>query len=120
MDWRYKHFQQERVFAQPRDVVVEVASAFMKDSLGWEITDLPEGFSAKGKSFLHNAVADFRIRSDAAGTKVTVDLRVERASPLGFMLFDVGGYYTIQIRKWLDGIQWAVHEERRAESKERG
>jgi hypothetical protein len=26
------------------------------------------------------------------------------------MLFDVGGYYNIQIRKWLDGIQWTIHQ----------
>jgi hypothetical protein len=26
------------------------------------------------------------------------------------MLFDVGGYYNIQIRKWLDGIQWSIHQ----------
>ena len=26
----------------------------------------------------------------------------------GFMLVDVGGYYSIQIRKWLDGIQWTL------------
>ena len=92
MDWKYKHFHQERVFAEPTDVVSEVAYAFMKDALGWEITNLPEGFSAKGASFFHDSIADFRIQSDAGGTKVTVDLRVERASPAGFMLFDVGGY----------------------------
>jgi hypothetical protein len=26
------------------------------------------------------------------------------------MLFDVGGYYNIQARKWLDGIQWTLHQ----------
>src|SRR5258708_11485029 len=26
------------------------------------------------------------------------------------MLFDVGGYYNIQIRKWIDGIQWSLHQ----------
>ena len=26
------------------------------------------------------------------------------------MLFDVGGYYSIQIRKWLDGIQWSLKQ----------
>jgi hypothetical protein len=25
-------------------------------------------------------------------------------------LFDAGGYYNIQIRKWLDGIQWSIHQ----------
>jgi hypothetical protein len=37
-------------------------------------------------------------------------LAVERAGWRGFMLFDVGGYYNIQIRKWLDGIQWSLHQ----------
>jgi hypothetical protein len=26
------------------------------------------------------------------------------------MLFDVGGYYNIQIRHWLDGVQWSLHQ----------
>src|SRR5262249_42232326 len=29
----------------------------------------------------------------------------------GFIVFDVGGYYGIQIRKWLDGIQWTLHQQ---------
>ena len=39
-----------------------------------------------------------------------MELLVERAGWRGFMLFDVGGYYNIQIRKWLDGIQWSLHQ----------
>ena len=42
---------------------------------------------------------------------MAVELLVERAGGRGFMLFDVGGYYNIQIRKWLDGIQWSIHQE---------
>jgi hypothetical protein len=41
---------------------------------------------------------------------VAVELLVERAGWRGFMLFDVGGYYNIQIRKWLDGVQWSLHQ----------
>ena len=41
---------------------------------------------------------------------MAVELLVERAGWRGFMLFDVGGYYNIQIRKWLDGIQWSLHQ----------
>jgi hypothetical protein len=26
------------------------------------------------------------------------------------MLWDVGGYYNIQIRKWFEGIQWLIHQ----------
>jgi hypothetical protein len=111
MDWKYKHFLQERVFPAPRDLVTEAARTFMAESLGWQVTDTPNGFTAQGYSFAHQANANLQIQSAAGGTKVAVELLVERASMRGFMLFDVGGYYNIQIRKWLDGIQWALHQE---------
>jgi hypothetical protein len=41
---------------------------------------------------------------------VAVTLLVERAGPLGFMLLDVGGYYDGRLRKWLEGIQWHLHQ----------
>ena len=106
MDWKYKHFHQERVFPAPRDLVFEAARKFMAESLGWQITETPDGFTAEGYSFAHRSIAHLRIQSAGGGTKVAVELLVERASSGGFMLFDVGGYYSIQIRKWLDGIQW--------------
>jgi hypothetical protein len=116
MDWKYKHFHQERVFPAPRDLVFEAACAFMGESLGWEITNTPEGFTAQGYSFSHRAIANLQIQAAAggasseSGTRVAVELLVERAGWRGFMLFDVGGYYNIQIRKWLDGIQWSLHQ----------
>jgi len=110
MDWKYKHFHQERFFPVPRDVVTEAARAFMGESLGWKITDTPEGLTAEGYSFSHRAIANLHIQSAGAGTKVAVELLVERAGWRGFMLVDVGGYYNIQIRKWLDGIQWSIHQ----------
>ncbi len=115
MDWKYKHFHQERVFPTPRDLVFEAARAFMGESLAWQITNTPEGFTAQGYSFSHRAIANLRIQSAAGGassegTRVAVELSVERAGWRGFMLFDVGGYYNIQIRKWLDGIQWSLHQ----------
>jgi len=110
MDWKYKHFHQERVFPEPRDAVLEAARAFMAESLGWRIADTADGFTAEGDSFAHHAIANFQIQSVAGGTRVTIELRVERASALGFMLFDVGGYYSIQIRKWLDGTAWQIHQ----------
>jgi len=112
MDWKYKHFQQERVFAEPSDVVAEGARAFMAESLGWQVTDTPGGLKAEGDSFLHRAIANLHIEAAAGGTKVAVELLVERASSRGFMLFDAGGYYSIQIRKWLDGIQWSIEQKR--------
>jgi hypothetical protein len=110
MDWKYKHFHQERVYAAPRDDVFEAARAFMAESLGWEITNTPDGFTAQGYSFSHRAIANLHIQTAAGGTKVAVELLVERAGWRGFMLFDVGGYYNIQIQKWLDGIQWSIHQ----------
>lgn len=116
MDWKYKHFHQERVFAGPRDLVTEAARAFMAESLGWQVTDTPDGFTAQGYSFTHRAIANLHMQStaggasSASGTKVAIELLVERAGWRGFMLFDVGGYYNIQIRKWLDGIQWSLHQ----------
>ena len=81
----------------------------MAESLGWQIADTPDGFTdgftAEGYSFSHRAIAKLRIQSAAGGTKVAVELLVERASSLGFIFVDVGGYYNIQIRKWLDGSQ---------------
>jgi len=110
MNWKYKHFLQERVFPAPRDAVVEAARTFMAESLGWQIANTSEGLTAQGYSFAHRAIANFHIQTTADGTKVTLELMVRRASPLGFMLFDVGGYYNIQMRKWLDGIQWSLRQ----------
>ena len=116
MDWKYKHFHQERVFTASRDDVFEAARTFMAESLGWQVTNTPDGFSAEGYSFRHRAIANLHIESAAggasseSGTRVAVKLLVERAGWRGFMLVDVGGYYNIQIRKWLDGIQWSLHQ----------
>lgn len=110
MDWKYKHFRQERVFPASRDEVFESARTYMAESLGWEVSETANGIAAQGYSFSHAANADLHITSAQGGTKVAVELRVERAGPTGFMLFDVGGYYNIQIRKWLDGIQWVVRQ----------
>ena len=110
MDWKYKHFRQERVFGGPRDLVIEAARAYMTQSLGWKISETAEGFDAEGSSFAHQATANVSFHSVAEGTRLIIDLAVSRAGSSGFMLFDVGGYYNIQIRKWLDGIQWTIHQ----------
>jgi len=111
MDWKYKHFHQERVFPAPRDVVTQAARTFMAESLGWQITDTADGFTAQGYSFTHRAIANLQFQSAAGGTKVAIELLVERTGWRGYMLFDVGAYYNIQIRRWLDGIQWVLHQE---------
>ena len=109
MDWKYKQFYSERVFQAPRVQVFEAARAFAADSLCWQVLDTAEGFEAKGFSFSHMATAKFHVVAASGGTKVDVELLVERAGPMGFMLVDLGGYYSGQIRKWFEGIQWALH-----------
>jgi hypothetical protein len=110
MDWKYKHFHQERVFPAGASDVARAAKQFVEESPGWTTNDAPAGFTAEGSSFGHAARATYRIRSAAEGAKLEIDLLVERAGLTGFMLFDVGGYYSIQIKKWLDGIQWKIHQ----------
>ena len=110
MDWKYKHFEREAVFPARRELVAEAARTFLAESLGWKMSDTADGFEATGHSGGHAAIAKFRIELAPAGTKVAVALLVERASPLGFMLADVGSYYDRQIRHWLDGIQACVNQ----------
>src|SRR5438552_1764866 len=100
MDWKYKHFNQDAVFKAPRESVLEAAAAVATESLrGWQINNTSDGFMASGYSAWHEAAATFRIEAAAGGTRVAVELLVERASPSGFMLVDVGGYYNAQIHK---------------------
>jgi len=110
MDWKYKHFHQQRLFAGLRAEVFEAARVVMTDSLGWTVSETPDGFTAQGFSFGHAGIANFHFRSQGDGTAVDVELLVERAGLTGFMLFDVGGYYNTQIRKWLDAIQVSVRQ----------
>lgn len=115
MDWKYKHFHQERFFPAARDVVTEAARAFMAEALGWQVTNTADGLTSEGYSFSHRVIAHLQFQPAAGeasqnGTRVTIELLVERVGWRGYMLFDVGGYYNIQIRKWLDGIQWSIHQ----------
>lgn len=110
MDWKYKHFHQQRIFQESVEVVTDAVRTFMTESLGWQVTDTADGLTAQGISFSHRAIAKFQIQTAVGGTKVSIELLVERAGWRGFMLFDVGGYYNIQLRKWLDGVQWTLHE----------
>jgi hypothetical protein len=103
MDWKYKHFNQEAVFKASRQSVLEAARTVVAESLGG-IEDTPDGFVAQGYSAWHAAMATFRIRPTPNGTQVAVEVLVERAAGRGYMLVDVGGYYTGQIDKWFSGI----------------
>jgi hypothetical protein len=110
MDWKYKHFHQEKVFAAPPDLVFETVRGYVTDTLGWKIAETDQGLTGEGQCFLHRAIASFRVEPAANATKLIIVLQVERAGSSGFMLWDVGGYYNIQIRKWFEGIQWLIHQ----------
>lgn len=111
MDWKNKRFDREAVFQAQRELVFEAAHSFAAETLvGWRITYTADGFEARGNSASHAATAEFRIEPTSFGTKVAITLLMERAGPLGFMLFDIGGYYNGQTRKWLEGIQWHLHQ----------
>ena len=106
MDWKFKHFQQMRVFTAPPEIVLEAARRYFAETLGWTVMETALGLSAEGSSFAHRAIVNLKTQSTTGGTTLSIELLVNRAGASGFMLFDVGGYYNIQIRKWLDGIEW--------------
>jgi hypothetical protein len=111
MDWKYKHFAQEAIFQAEREVVYDAVRALAGDWLaGWKVSETSDGLEARGRSAGHVAIANFRFEPAAGGTRVAVALQVERASPLGFMLADIGGYYDRQIRKWLQALPWWVQQ----------
>jgi hypothetical protein len=106
LDWKYKHFAQEAVLQAQPEAVMQAAGEFLAEALAsWKISDTAEGLEAKGRCAGHKATAKFHIEPASGGSKLVVTLLVERAGPLGFMLFDVGGFYDHQINHWLKGIQ---------------
>jgi hypothetical protein len=103
MDWKYKHFNQEAIFKASHASLIDAARAVVAESLGG-IEDTTDGFVARGFGALHAETATFRITPTPDGTKVAVELLVERAAMRGYMLVDVGGYYNGQIDKWFSAI----------------
>ncbi len=103
MDWQSEHFKQEAVFSASRESVLEAARAVVAESLG-QVENIADGFVAHGRSAGHAVTATFRIEAARDGTQVVVELLVARAGGRYFMLFDVGGYYNGQLRRWLSGI----------------
>jgi hypothetical protein len=102
MDWKYKHFAGVQIYTQSASEVSAAARGYMAEALGWTIIDTADGgFEARGYSFSHAGIATFHASPEGAGARLTVELAMERAGPLGFMLFDVGGYYNGQIARWL-------------------
>jgi hypothetical protein len=109
MDWKYKHFNQEAVFKALPENVLEAARAVLTESLGG-IENTADGFIAQGYSAWHAAIATFRIAPAPEGTKVAIELLVERAALRGYMLVDIGSYYNGQIDKWFSGISQRLAE----------
>ncbi len=104
MDWKYIHFHQQAVFTAARQSILDAARPVMAESLGL-IEETDEGFSVRGRSAWHNAIANFRISEISEGTQVAVELIVERVGGWrDYMLVDIGGYYDGQIRRWLADI----------------
>ncbi len=103
MDWKYKHFNQEATFKALPESVLQAARASLAEALG-DIEDTPDGFVARGYGAWHAEIATLRVTPLPEGTKLAVELRVERAAMRGYMLFDIGGYYNGQIDKWFSSI----------------
>lgn len=110
MNWTYKRFDQKKIFQESPELVSEAARAFVESREGWQITNTTDGFETKGTSFSHSETAKFRIVPIDSGTKVTITLFVQRAGAFGFMLFDVGGFYNGQLRRWLENIEQNLHQ----------
>lgn len=104
MDWRYTHFLGEQVYDQPRDQVLKEALGLITETSRWTIEETADGFRASAIDFGHSASATFQVSSTDGSTKLSVDLAVKRRGLEGLMLFDVGGYYSSEIRHWLEGV----------------
>jgi hypothetical protein len=103
MDWKHKHFNQQATFRAARERVLEAARLVAAESLAG-IEDTADGFVARGYGAWHPEIAAFHLTSTSDGTRVAVELLVQRRAMRGYMLWDVGGYYNGQIDKWLSGI----------------
>lgn len=103
MDWKYKHFNHVAVFSATCESVLEAARAVMAETFR-DIEDTSDGFVARGRTGWRRADATFRVTPAQNGTQVALELRVERASLWGYMLFDVGDYYNGQMDHWVARI----------------
>jgi hypothetical protein len=110
MDWKYRRFRREQTFPKSRETVLQAARECVADGQAWSITDTSTGFEAKGYSGFHLAAAAFDFAQTGDGATMTVDLRVERASNFGFMLFEIGGYYDGLLARWIEGVRQRVDD----------
>lgn len=103
MDWNYKRFRQEAVFNAPVHAVLEAARSVLAKAFGAP-EETSEGFTAQGFSGWRPATVTVHVASAVAGTQVTVELQVKRLSSLGYMLWDIGGFYNGRIDDWFRGM----------------
>ncbi len=103
MDWKYKYFRQEAVFNAPVQEVLEAARSVFAKTFS-DVQETSEGFTAQGFSGWRPANVTVQVASAVAGTQVTVEMKVNRLSSLGFMLWDVGGYFNGRIDNWFRAI----------------
>lgn len=121
MDWKYKYFKQEAVFQAETGIVREALHAFAKDWLNdWKVSETWDGLEAKSPPGFRSGTAKFRIEPALGGTKVAIEMQVQRAASLGLMVFDFGGYYDGQIRKWLQALPWWIQQKQAAATQSAG
>jgi len=107
MSWNYMESHCEGLYQAPYRAVFDAAFWFMQ-SFGWQALANKEGFAARGRfgawAWFGNAIAYFRIQSEPEGTRVAVELLVERDRG-GSGAFDPFGYYDYLVFKWLQDIE---------------
>jgi hypothetical protein len=103
MDWKYKHFNHVATFKALPESVLEAARAVLAESFE-ETGHTADGFEVRGYGAWHPEIATFHVIPVSDGTKLAVELLVERAAMRGYMLIDIGGYYNGQIDKWFSAI----------------
>jgi hypothetical protein len=108
MSWNYMESRCEGLYQAPCEAVIEAAEWFFTQSIRWQVTVTQEGFEARGRfgfeMWFGDAIAYFRVRSEPAGTRVVIDLQVERGRG-GSGEFDPFGYYDFLVFKWLHQIE---------------
>jgi len=121
VDWKYKYFTQEAAFQAEPEIVLKALRAFAADWLDdWKVSETPDGIEARIHSGYRFATATFRVEPAPGGARVAVKMQVERATSLGLMMFDIGGYFSGQIRKWLEALPWWIQQQQAVESQSAG
>ena len=117
MDCKYKYFTREAAFQAEPEIVLQALRAFAADWLDdWKVSETLDGIEARIHSGYRFATATFRVEPAPGGSRVAVKMQVERATSLGLMMFDPGGYFSGQIRKWLEALPWWIQQQQAVEN----